>query len=1041
MPTPMSYWSGLPHSELALRESFATGSPGQFVPFLAAPKKSHGVLESKCTQPTGTIAVPYSLICLSTMMGATKKDAPVCRPEDCFFESRKGSYYTSLTLPMIQREWYQVTPKCKEWQIQVGQTIAIACDGATIPFMDSQESKNNPWYPFRTPWAPVQVLDLYQTPKGRCKMSCRWLYWHTDIKDSIKKNITRMPNHVFEHYTKQSFDVLTALGRIYLSSKDEDNVSSRQCAVRGKDGMPRVFLTCRHGITNNEGKETLETISDWNGGRGVPTSALDRALLLITKPQLSLQQVTRDAMQSIMVEDDDSTVEGCTDKIEDESSSLDEDAQSDSVVVVESSESSCSDNQEEEHVKTPHSTDSTVASSTSLSNAEPFYIDEGVTYYWSLQVPVRKEAYHKKGKIKVDHWTVQVGDLIAVQHDESSKPSRTNPWFPFKSPWSPAQVLALSYNVVNSYLVHVRWLYRCNDFEELDDACSEVKTQLQHDRESSFKIVYEYEVIDVTDLETVLGRVILTSESNPSETFLSTVQDEESIPQAPLICRAMITEEYDSVTPIKDWNRTRSSGLQQLQRGLACLKDARLQKATLAMLDENNCSLSVAPSDVSSLSSPSQAISVIAARKSVDVSMEGGSSSSFGKRRRGKPRKGTKRRPSPEISGRPTKSARISLNNATRELLDKKVDNFVQEEADDSKTKLIVESPISVNSKSTAPSASKGDNEEERIFIPNGLRPFHEDFAALRSYYSEIHVIPPYEVSSPPHQLDSNKEPWRVKLGDMVTVHYKQGSGRTSFGFAEVVTIWKEHESARAMQKSRRKSNLGAQDDMRIEIRWFYRKNELPGSAKTAVSISDVTAKYVEYDEVFETDLMDECKAVSLLGPAKLHESALSLGLSTMQQGMPVIGFHCCRFWSIHRKSLVPCGSMTGRVERGRIHSKYFGKGGVLNTSWREFKADAPGELEPEESIQKSEHWKQSFKEVIENLGLSAASEETSIRGIELTGREAEQEKIMTFLRSRISGAVDEDGSVDCNVSTNASLFVAGRKCNYVIFRCFAALP
>ena len=58
---------------------------------------------------------------------------------------------------------------------------------------------------------------------------------------------------------------------------------------------------------------------------------------------------------------------------------------------------------------------------------------------------------------------------------------------------------------------------------------------------------------------------------------------------------------------------------------------------------------------------------------------------------------------------------------------------------------------------------------------------------------------------------------------------------------------------------------------------------------------------------------------------------------------------------------------------------------------------------------------------------MTAASEDTSVRGISLTGRDEEQEKIMTFLRSRISGTVYEhDGSEDNNAATNASLFVAG---------------
>jgi hypothetical protein len=175
-------------------------------------------------------------------------------------------------------------------------------------------------------------------------------------------------------------------------------------------------------------------------------------------------------------------------------------------------------------------------------------------------------------------------------------------------------------------------------------------------------------------------------------------------------------------------------------------------------------------------------------------------------------------------------------------------------------------------------------------------------------------------------------------------VHYRNGAGKITFGsangrntqenfpykvswaVAEVVTIWKEHESVDAMQKFGRSSNLAAEYYVMIEIRWFYRKHELSGAAKIA-TISENTAKHVEYEDIFETDLVDECEALSPLGPVLLHESHLRLVSSKTEQGMPLIEVCCCRFWSIHRKSLMPMGSMSRRIERGRMHSKYFGNG------------------------------------------------------------------------------------------------------------------
>jgi origin recognition complex subunit 1 len=269
-------------------------------------------------------------------------------------------------------------------------------------------------------------------------------------------------------------------------------------------------------------------------------------------------------------------------------------------------------------------------------------------------------------------------------------------------------------------------------------------------------------------------------------------------------------------------------------------------------------------------------------------------------------------------------------------------------------------------------------------------------------------------------------------MGDSVALHYE--GGFTHFPFkvpsavANIVAIWKTHEPKNAMKNSTGHANRDAGDDIMMEIRWFYRKNELPGSCR-AVGVSDNTATHLEYEEIFETDHMQECHATSLLAPVKLHESAARTGSPEMkmQQGMPVPDAHCCRFWSIHRKALLPCGGLAGIVERGKMHSRHLGRSGVLNAALRELEGGLQSQqLEPEQKddIHNSKNWKRAFSDTIEKLGLSDASEDTSVRGIPLTGREREQEEITTFLRSRICG--DLSGDDDGDNAKNFSLFVAG---------------
>ena len=353
---------------------------------------------------------------------------------------------------------------------------------------------------------------------------------------------------------------------------------------------------------------------------------------------------------------------------------------------------------------------------------------------------------------------------------------------------------------------------------------------------------------------------------------------------------------------------------------------------------------------------PVASTSATTAETDGDVLMEDSDSSPSEKRLPKRRSARNLKRPAEETAGRATKSARGNDKmNVHQEAFDKAFDGFVKDGSDEFKVACPVASVPSPNVESVASAISNDEQDEARIFLPTDLGPFHQDFAALRSYYSEIQVAPAYNTISVPIPPESKNERWTVKVGDVVTVRYRKGAGKTNFGsindgnrhehtpykvawaLAEVVTIWKDHESTKAMKKSRSKVDTSPQDDVMIEIRWFYRKNELTGAAKKA-TVSEKAVLHVEYEEIFESDLMDECDAKILLGPVRLHESSTRLGPSIMLLGMPLIDVYCSRFWSIHRKSLLPSGDMSGRIARGRSYSKYYGEGGVLNAALRELK-------------------------------------------------------------------------------------------------------
>lgn len=316
--------------------------------------------------------------------------------------------------------------------------------------------------------------------------------------------------------------------------------------------------------------------------------------------------------------------------------------------------------------------------------------------------------------------------------------------------------------------------------------------------------------------------------------------------------------------------------------------------------------------------------------------------------------------------------------------------------------------------------------DELRVWISE--MPFHEDVSAKRSFYTELNVKPPYSDYSVLNRKandevvpDANIH-WTVKLGDPVIVHWTTSAGKTYFdergpqnaffpfkvpwAVGEVTSIWMEHQNIDELP-SKNGGSISPFDNRRgevmIEIRWFYRENELPGAIRNRSLHRSAYSK--QREEVLETDHVDETPATSLLAPVLLNPSPEEEEATKKHIGMPVVSFECRRMWSIYRKSLIPIGSMEGRVLRGRMNSQIFGKNKILQRALDEFLAGPSAPNNEDVALQINEPtWKSSFEKVIQRLALIDASEDGHERGAALVGREREQQTISSFLRTAIEG-------------------------------------
>lgn len=297
--------------------------------------------------------------------------------------------------------------------------------------------------------------------------------------------------------------------------------------------------------------------------------------------------------------------------------------------------------------------------------------------------------------------------------------------------------------------------------------------------------------------------------------------------------------------------------------------------------------------------------------------------------------------------------------------------------------------------------------------------PFHIDHSANWEFFQEACVRPRYGVfcRSLPTPSVPDDSVWRVQVGDVVIVRHSYTSGRTLFGnngglphhsknfpladdvkwaVAEVVTIIKRPSTKDALKSL-----------ISFEIRWIYRSSEIKGIDLE----KDSTGHLVE--EVFESDHYDEISPCNLLSPVELVDKP-KVSEAKYFMGMPVVQFQCCRFWSLHRRSLIPVGDLRGRIKRARVHSNFSKELDMLSSN--------EPENQPQYMLLSSTNsdgeWKESFRQVVKKLSLTDASTEGFENSAVLIGRQDDQQKIISFLRSSILGQGRDEN--------RASYFVAG---------------
>lgn len=363
--------------------------------------------------------------------------------------------------------------------------------------------------------------------------------------------------------------------------------------------------------------------------------------------------------------------------------------------------------------------------------------------------------------------------------------------------------------------------------------------------------------------------------------------------------------------------------------------------------------------------------------------------------------------------------------------------SFVDDQEDKEADRTLKSRKVENELKEEEPEEEEEDDESMWTIEP----PFHVDVSSQRAFYLSMFVHPPlHHYATKNFQCNEDSE-WKINLGDTVAIQVdpktaSKASNRVAndsrrypfnvhWWCAEVVAIYRDFETRKQtmdLKTTATTVHSKVYGKYFLELRWLYRQEDIPGFPATKRGEEELT-------EVFETDDVESFFATTLLGPAKLYsDPAIPENMQMTQNGMPLVNFFCQRFWSVHRRTLLPIGSSDTRLQRSMMYSKFMKRRSAARNSY-------DGRLNPNEmDVDGSEdgNWKARFDSTISKLTLSDASLSEDKTGV--IGRNTEQDQIRKFLRHAINGINDSTETIGNQNKNSFALFIGGPPVS-VLFR------
>jgi hypothetical protein len=185
------------------------------------------------------------------------------------------------------------------------------------------------------------------------------------------------------------------------------------------------------------------------------------------------------------------------------------------------------------------------------------------------------------------------------------------------------------------------------------------------------------------------------------------------------------------------------------------------------------------------------------------------------------------------------------------------------------------------------------------------------------AFYEKLQVLNPIAGANP--------RLWTIRVGHTVSLatesSERKDDATSPLGIAQVTAMWREVskdetcELRRYMQpklsgcgEDTTFSEIVDKQKISIEIRWFYRRSEIPDFDNLDSTANSSTSYKNELEEVYETDHMDvfDLSCVSRSVKIESDEVASNASSSNQPNVLPSVTLYCKRFYFVVRKKLSP---------------------------------------------------------------------------------------------------------------------------------------